>query len=197
MRSVLLGFLGHESNVGAATHCLRVESAVLLAELDALLECACIAAIWNEHFRVLILARWSLHLTRPPDGGGHRVVDDNITRHMQVGRPPLRQTSRHSTSPALVWRWSTHATALPTCMCRVMLSSTTLCPPPSGGLVRCRDHLARMRTRKCLFQIAAMQAHSRSASSSARRTALSTRRQWVAAPTLDSWPRKPRSTDRI
>merc|ERR1719272_2117364 len=197
MRSVLLGFLGHESNVGAATHCLRVESAVLLAELDALLECACIAAIWNEHFRVLILARWSLHLTRPPDGGGHRVVDDNITRHMQVGSAVACVDHRQTRAGLVLCLDVCLNGGLPTCMCRVMLSSTTLCPPPSGGLVRCRDHLARMRTRKCSFQIAAMQAHSRSASSSARRTALSTRRQWVAAPTLDSWPRKPRSTDRI
>mmetsp|Transcript_117348 Transcript_117348/g.163313 ORF Transcript_117348/g.163313 Transcript_117348/m.163313 type:complete len:272 (-) Transcript_117348:425-1240(-) len=84
VRTVLLSLLGHEANIGAGAHGLRVKGAVLLAELDHLVEDCGVAPIRNRRLEILLLVIDVPHLAATANGGGHGVVNDDVARHVQV-----------------------------------------------------------------------------------------------------------------
>jgi hypothetical protein len=65
VRAVFLGGLGHEADVGHGAHGLRIEGAVLFAEVDRGLVDAGVAAVRDDGERVLLLAL-RVHILPPP-----------------------------------------------------------------------------------------------------------------------------------
>jgi hypothetical protein len=83
--AVFFGGLGHEADVGHAAHGLRIEGAVLFAEVDRGLVDAGVAAVGDDGERVLLLAGGVPHLAAAADHGGHGGIDDDVAGHVQIG----------------------------------------------------------------------------------------------------------------
>ena len=83
--AVLFGLLRHQAHIGHAAHGGRVEGAVDLAELDHLLVDRRVGTVRNDRLHVVQLAVRSPHLARGAQRRGHRGVDDDVARHVQIG----------------------------------------------------------------------------------------------------------------
>ena len=89
VRSVFFGFLSHEAHVGHAAHGGRIECSVVTAEVDDGLINARITAVRDHGFHVVFLAVRAPHFPADAERGGHRRIDDDVTRHVQVGDAPV------------------------------------------------------------------------------------------------------------
>mmetsp|Transcript_108236 Transcript_108236/g.149559 ORF Transcript_108236/g.149559 Transcript_108236/m.149559 type:complete len:486 (-) Transcript_108236:841-2298(-) len=93
--AVLLRLLGHEADVGHGAHGRRVERTVLDAVIDRNLEDPSVAAVGDDGLAVVQLVVGRPHLAGGPDHRGHRGVDDDIARHVQVGDALVGVHHRH------------------------------------------------------------------------------------------------------
>ena len=85
VRTVFLGLLCHEANVGNGAHRGWVERAVGLAVSDDRCVDAGVGRVGNDGLAVLAFAFWVPHLSAVTDHGGHGRIDDDVARHVQVG----------------------------------------------------------------------------------------------------------------
>ena len=85
MGAVFLGGLGHEADVGDGAHGLRIERAVLAAEVDDGLIDAGVGGIRDDGEGVLEFPGGIPHLPGGADHGGHRGIDDHVGRDVKVG----------------------------------------------------------------------------------------------------------------
>ena len=85
MRTVFLGLLCHEANVGNGAHRGWVERAVGLAVSDDRCVDAGVGRVGNDGLAVLAFAFWVPHLSAVANHGGHRSVDDDVAGYVQVG----------------------------------------------------------------------------------------------------------------
>mmetsp|Transcript_20289 Transcript_20289/g.41667 ORF Transcript_20289/g.41667 Transcript_20289/m.41667 type:complete len:241 (+) Transcript_20289:1086-1808(+) len=88
--AILLGLLSHETDIGTCPHGLGVESAVLLAEVNALAEDPSIATVRDGGQKVLLLVIGVPHLAPAADGCGHGVVNDDVAGDVEVGDALVR-----------------------------------------------------------------------------------------------------------
>ena len=85
MAAVFFGALGHETHVRYRAHRFRVEGAVLLAEIDRGFVDAGVATVRNTGLYFLQFAFLVPHATGVADHCGHRGIDDDVARNVQVG----------------------------------------------------------------------------------------------------------------
>ena len=83
--AVLLGLLGHQADVRHRAHGRRVEGAVDAAVVDDGLVDAGVRAVGDHREGVVLLAVRAPHVARGADHRGHRRVDDDVARHVEVG----------------------------------------------------------------------------------------------------------------
>src|SRR5690606_31609484 len=96
VRTVFLGLLRHQADVGHAAHGRRVERAVGLAVLDHRLVDAGVAAVGDHRLGVLQFAVRVPHATAVADHRRHRGVDDHVAGHVQVGDALVGIDHRHA-----------------------------------------------------------------------------------------------------
>ena len=89
VRAVFLGLLRHQADVADVAHRRHVERAVALAVGDDLGVDAGIAAVRDHRVRVMQCAVRPPHLSRCADRRGHRRVDNDVARHVQVRDAPV------------------------------------------------------------------------------------------------------------
>ena len=85
VRAVLLRLFRHQPDIWHRAKGRRLEGAIGLAEIDHLLVDARVGAFGHHGLGVLQLAVRAPHLAGASNHCGHGSIDDNITRHMQVG----------------------------------------------------------------------------------------------------------------
>ena len=85
VRTVFLGLLGHEADVGNGAHRGGVECAVGFAVVDDGCVHAGIGRVGNDGLAVLAFAFGIPHLSAVANHGGHGGVDDDVAWHVQVG----------------------------------------------------------------------------------------------------------------
>src|SRR5690606_36029504 len=85
VRTVLLGLLRHQPDIGHAAHGGRVERAVGLAVLDHRLVDAGVAAVGDDRLGVLQFAIGVPHAATVADHRRHRGVHDHVAAYVQVG----------------------------------------------------------------------------------------------------------------
>ena len=90
MRAIFLRLLSHEANVWYASHCGGIKCSVLFAKIDRSLIDPCIGPVRNNEFRILLITIWPPHLSRSADGRGHRCIDDDVARDVEIGNPLVR-----------------------------------------------------------------------------------------------------------
>jgi len=78
VRSILLGFLSHQSNVGYISHSSDIELAVLSAVVDDSLVNTSVRPVGNAAFSVLKLVVLVPHLASISHNAGHAGVDDDV-----------------------------------------------------------------------------------------------------------------------
>ncbi len=84
MRTILFGFLRHQTDVADVTHRRDVERAVLFTVLNDLLINAGVTAVRNHRLHIVQFAVRPPHLAGRADRGRHRRIDDDVARHVQV-----------------------------------------------------------------------------------------------------------------
>ena len=84
MRAVLFGLLRHEPHVGHVAHGSWVEGSVGFAVLDGLLVDGCVTGIGDDGFGVLENSFLVPHLSSCADHCGHRRIDDDVGRNVEV-----------------------------------------------------------------------------------------------------------------
>ncbi len=94
VRAVLLGLLRHQADVADVAHGRHVEGAVLFAVFDDGLVNPRVTTIRDQGLGVMQLAVRAPHLPGGADRGGHRRVDDHVTRHVEVGNALVRVDHR-------------------------------------------------------------------------------------------------------
>ena len=90
VRPVFFGFLGHETHVGHAAHGGRIEGSIFPAEVRHGLINPRVTAVRDHGLRVVLLTVRSPHFPADAKRRGHRRIDDDVARHVQVGDPPVR-----------------------------------------------------------------------------------------------------------
>ena len=85
VRTVFLGLLRHQADVGHGAHGGGIERAVLLAVLDCGVIHARVAAVGDHGQRVVGLAVGAPHLAAVADHRRHGRIDDHVGWHVQVG----------------------------------------------------------------------------------------------------------------
>ena len=99
--AVLLGTLGHETDVGYGAHRRGIELAVRLAEVDHLLVDPRERRLRIDGLGVLELAVGAVHLPAGADHRRHRGVDDDIAGRVEVG-DAARRVHHRELGPVLV-----------------------------------------------------------------------------------------------
>ena len=90
VRTVFLGGLRHQADVGYAAHGLRIECAMLLAVFDRGLVEGGITAVGDDRLGVVQLAVGAPHLARLANHRRHRGVDNHVARHVQISDALVR-----------------------------------------------------------------------------------------------------------
>ncbi len=85
VRTVFLGGLRHEADVGDAPHSFWVERAVGTAEIKNSLVDAGVAAVWDEREGLLKVAFGIVHFAAGANHGGHGGVDNDVAGDVKVG----------------------------------------------------------------------------------------------------------------
>jgi hypothetical protein len=88
--AVLLGLLGHQTDVGDGAHRGRVEGTVLPAVLDDSLEHTGVGGVRDDGESVLLLVILVPHVSAAADHGGHGGVDDDVGGDVQAGDALVR-----------------------------------------------------------------------------------------------------------
>lgn len=92
VRSVLLGFLGHKSNVGDVSHSLYVKLSILSAVVDDGLVDTSVTSVRNASRGLLALIVFVPGGTSITDDARHGGIDDHIGRDVKVGDSLIRVT---------------------------------------------------------------------------------------------------------
>merc|ERR1719186_757704 len=87
MTAVLLSFLGHEPHIAGMSHSGPVKLTIFITILQTGLVHGGVAPVWDDTLDLLQLVIFVPHCPTISDNTGHRSINNDVTRNMQVGNP--------------------------------------------------------------------------------------------------------------